>query len=166
MLIDFAFKSVEKRNLDEMTKFILEQNLGYVNHFNWIEKARVELSSGYKEGILAYNNGIIVGDIVFQEHKELPKIGEIKNIRVHPKLRDRRVASFMLRQAELEMPYDAIIVDARANQQDMISFLIANGYVCIGKRALYDDNNEDVIMIKVKEEKGIVSLVKNHFDLN
>ena len=69
MPIDFAFRRIGPRNLDSATQFIASQDLGYPRYEKWIEKMRSELSFGIKHGILAYSNGIIVGDVVFQEYK-------------------------------------------------------------------------------------------------
>ena len=128
MPIDFTFRNIEPRSLDPAMQFIASQNLGYPNYERWVEKAREELSFGIKHRILNYSNRIVVGDVIFQRHKQLANILEIKNIRIHPELRGRNFASFMLRQAELEMSSKAVIVDARANQKDMIYFLTSRGY--------------------------------------
>ena len=71
----------------------------------------------------------------------------------------------MLRQAEVEArdQYDALIVDARADQKDVIALLLHEGYVPLGQRALYDSNALDVIMIKTLDQKtagGIVYSAK------
>lgn len=167
MPIDFAFRSIGLRNLDAAMQFITSQNLGYPNYERWTEKTRGELSSGIKHGILAYSNGIVVGDVVFQNHKELPKILEMKNIRIHPKLRGRNFASFMLKQAELEMFSEAVIVDARANQKDMIDFLTSQGYFPVAAISLYDSHNKDIVMVKPinpKTRNQITSSVKSYFN--
>ncbi|MEK6760528.1 MAG: hypothetical protein AABX93_01245 [Nanoarchaeota archaeon] len=166
MPIDFSFRSIELKNLDETTQFVASQNLGYPNYEAWIEKMRSELSFGIKHGILAYNNGIIVGDIVFQKHKQLVDFLELKNIRIHPNLRGRNFASFMLRQAELEMPQSPVIVDARVNQADMINFLISQGYSSVTQMPLYDSHNQDIVMVKLRNETkdGILTRVKSLYN--
>ena len=165
MPIDFAFRSIGPRNLDSATQFIASQDLGYPRYEKWIEKMRSELSFGIKHGILAYSNGIIVGDVVFQEYKQARGILEMKNIRIHPNLRGRNFASFMLKQAEFELPNSAVIVDARASQTDMINFLTKQGYSPIAQVSLYDSNNQDVVMVKMKSSgKNILPLIKARYN--
>lgn len=167
MPIDFNFRSVEPGNLDAAMQFIASQDLGYPNYGRWTEKTRSELSSGIKRGILAYSNGVVVGDVISQKHKELPNILELKNIRIHPKLRGRNFASFMLRQTELETSSEAVIVDARADQKDMIDFLTSQGYFPIAAISLYDSHNKDMVMVKPRNPKTrnqITSSVKSYFN--
>jgi len=167
MPIDFNFRSIEPRNLDVATHFIESQDLGYRYYERWVEKMRGELSSGTKHGILAYSNGIVVGDVIFQKHKEINGFLEMKNIRVHPKLRGRNFASFMLKQAELEMPSESVIVDARVNQRDMINFLTSQGYIPVRQISLYDSHNQDAIMVKLKDEKlrdRIISAISSSYN--
>ena len=168
MPIDFAFRTIDERNLDSATRFIASQNLGYPNYDAWIEKARSELSFGIKHGIAAYSNGVFVGDVIFQRHKQIAGILEMKNIRIDERLWGRNFASFMLRQAESELPNAAIIVDARANQTDMISFLTKQGYNPVVQIPLYDPNNQDVVMVKFRggDKNKIISSIKSNLTYN
>ncbi len=169
MPIDFTFRSIEPKTLDAAAQFISSQDLGYPNYETWVQKMRGELHLGIKHGILAYSNGVVVGDVIFQQHKELPSILEMKNIRIHPKLRERHFASFMLRQAELEMSFDAVIVDVRIDQRDMIDFLATQGYIPVAKVSLYDEYAEDVVMVKprnLRNQNKVISLVKSSLDYN
>ena len=166
MPIDFTFRTIDGKNLDEATRFISSQNLGYPNYDSWVEKMRSELSLGIKHGIAAYSDGAFVGDVIFQEHKQIRGILEMKNIRIHPLLRGRNFAPFMLKQAEIEMNSEAVIVDARLNQRDMINFLTSQGYIPTAKVSLYDSYNEDVVMVKFKTQNQgrIISLVLSNYN--
>jgi len=111
---------------------------------------------------------MVVGDIIFQKHKQIEGIIEIKNIRIHPQLRRRKGASFMLTQIESEMPYEAITVDARVGQNDVINLLSSQGYIPVAKVSLYDDNHQDVVMVKFrnKDVQGrIIHSIKSNLNL-
>lgn len=150
MGIDFAFRKIDSGNLHLARDFISSQPLSYPNYHSWAEKSLDELSSGIKSGILAFSNGEVVGNVIHQQHKQIPSLWELKQIRVNPFLRGRLFAGFMLRQAELEMGGDAIIVDARKEQRNIIGFLESQGYISVKESQLYDENT-DVIMIKPKK---------------
>lgn len=151
MSFDFTFRQLQdKKDLTKLTNFLIKQNLGYPNYEDWVQRCEHELDLGHKTPIVAYSNGHIAGNLIYQAHKELPRIREIKNLRVHPQVRRRHFAQFMLRQMELDQPnnYDAIIVDARATQKEIITLFLTAGYTPIGQKSLYDDNHRDVIMFK------------------
>lgn len=154
MGFDFRFQLVEIRSeISRLIDFLRLQDLGYPNYSDWVERTRVEIADGHKKAVVALSNGILVGDLVFQQHKQLPWVREIKNLRVHPDLRSRGFARFMLRQVEVEEgDYSAIVVDARENQTALIALLKREGYMPLGCVNLYDDV-KDVVMIKCPREK-------------
>ncbi|MBI2043660.1 GNAT family N-acetyltransferase [Candidatus Pacearchaeota archaeon] len=152
MRLDFAFRSIGQKTIDAAISFIESHDLGYPNYGQWVDKAESELRQGIKQGIVAFSNGVPVGDIIFQRHKQVSEFMEIKNLRIHPKLRGRNFASFMLRQAELEIPKDAIILDVRADQSEIIGFLESQGYMTISKIPLYSSHSQDLVMIKLRNK--------------
>jgi len=161
------FKELEsKRELDNLIMFLLEQDLGYPNYEDWVQRAEHELSSGIKGVVQAFVEAHLVGDLVYQPHKEAPRILELKNLRIHPQLRTRKFAEFMVRQVEAESKgrYDAVILDARANQPGIINFMEACGYTAFATLPLYQDSVPDVAMLKVlnkeKSDSMIVSAKK------
>jgi len=162
MSFNFTFRTPDSTwDLRQLVDFLMRQDLGYPGYEDWVQRAEYEMDRGYKTPILAFSDKTLVGDVIYQAHKQLPRIREIKNIRVHPELRGRAFAHFMLRQAEVENEnqYDALIVDARVDQDDIIALLTRNGYVTLGQRALYDSKASDVIMVKTvdtKSERGIL----------
>lgn len=161
MPIDFTFRTIGPRNLDSSFKFIKEQDLGYPNYDRWTEKTKYEIMSGTKQGYALYYYGSITGDAIFQPHKQIEGLIEIKNVRIHPKLRQRRCASFMLKQIEFEMPWEAIIVDARASQIDIINLMVSQGYLPIAKTFIYDPHNQDIILIKLKNQNDRDRIIYN-----
>lgn len=120
---------------------------------DWIQRTEAELYGEYKQAVLAFSDRKLVGDLVYQPHKQLPKTLELKNLRIHPQLRRRDLGHFMLRQAEVEArrtgQFDLIMVDARASQQDVLRLLQFTGYREVSRGIfLYDDNKEDVVFVK------------------
>ncbi|KKL19205.1 hypothetical protein LCGC14_2467820 [marine sediment metagenome] len=154
MGFDFRFRCVENRkDRNKLAKFLEAQSLSYPNYGDWVEKAIVDLDKGYKNSIIALSNGILVGDCVFQPHKQFPRIREVKNMRVHPKLRGRYFGVFMLKQAEAENygEYDAIIADIRSNQPEIIGMARFCGYTELARIPLYEPHLEEVVMIRTFE---------------
>ena len=155
MTFHFNFRSVEKRkDVLDLCDFLIKQDLGYPQYDDWVQRAEHEVDSGYKTVVLAFSGNRLVGDVIYQPHKELARVREIKNIRVHPRVRGRNFGRFMVRQAEVEPPtYDAIIVDARIDQQDIVGLLRVEGYVPLVTVPLYDENMPDVVMIKSFDQR-------------
>lgn len=149
------------QDLKQLVDFLIKQDLGYPQYEDWVQRSEHEIDRGYKVPILAFSDNHLVGDLIYQPHKQLPRVWEIKNLRIHPEWRGRAFAHFMLRQAEVEAgdQYDAIVVDARTDQKDVIGLFLHEGYIPLGQRTLYDSNAVDVIMVKSfdkKSESGIL----------
>ena len=149
----FDFHSLDStRDLRPLVDFIASQDLRYPRYDDWVQRTEHELEKGYKRAIMAFSSGKLVGDAIYQRHKapELSSFLEIKNLRVDPTVRDRYIASFMLRQIEAENrnSYDAIIVDARPTELSIISFLESCGFRQIAKVPLYDKDVQEVTMTK------------------
>lgn len=151
MGFDFSFRQIDTRkDLKILVDFLMKQALGYPNYENWVQRSEYELDIGYKHAILAFSNGHLVGNLVYQPHKELPRIIEYKNLRVHPEVRNRSFARFMLKQPEAEYrgQCDAVLADTRTDLPEMIAILRSEGYVPLVRSPLYDPNVEDLTMIK------------------
>lgn len=149
MTFDYSFRGIDGTNtISSAVDFLAAQSLGYPNYAYWVEKAETEMRLGIKGGVIAYNNGRIAGDVVYQPHKSLLGIVELKNIRIHPEVRGRRFASFMLRQAELESRGNLFLVDTRRDQMDMVRFLLSEGYSPIASIPLYEEGVDDVVFAK------------------
>lgn len=151
MNFNFSFRTAEEtRDLKKIIDFLAKQDLGYPGYDEWVQRAEAELRMGWKTGILALSEGRVVGDLIYQAHKTMPRVRELKNLRVHPEVRDRYFARFMLRQAELGLgtEFDLILCDARETQVEPIRFLASCGYRQIAKLNLYDEHSLDVVMAK------------------
>ena len=154
MGFDFRFRYVEdKKDRGKLAKFLESQSLSYPNYGDWINRTMADLDSGYKRSIIALSNGVLVGDCVFQPHKQFPRIREVKNLRVHPNLRGRYFGVFMLKQAEVENrgEYDAIIAEIRSNQSEIIEMVRFCGYTELARIPLYESHLEEVVMVRTFE---------------
>lgn len=110
----------------------------------------MKIEFGYKTGIIALSEGKIVGDLIYQPYKELPRIRELKNLRIHQDIRDRGFASLMMRQAERENyeDFDIIIGDVRSTEKEVIHLLRKMGYNPLFNAYLHDSHKEDILFIK------------------
>lgn len=151
MSFNFNFRYAEdQKDLANLEKFLRQQHLGYPFYDDWVDRVRQELISGYKQGIVAFSDGVLVGNLVFQPHKELPRTLELKNLRVHPNLRMKNFGPFMLRQAEAESRgrYDLVTCDTRADNFPVVKMLLTSGYQEIARAPLYDSHAVDIIFVK------------------
>jgi len=92
---------------DEIIAFLSGPRWGigvadYPDHLAWLQKVHRELKSEDKRALLTLARGNVVGAIVYQRHRALPGVLELKNITVRPDERGRHIASFLLRNAEIE----------------------------------------------------------------
>jgi GNAT superfamily N-acetyltransferase len=152
MATDFIIKDIDNtKGIKDLRKFIYSQPFWYPKYDQWVDGVCIpEIEKSYKKGIIAYCNGYVVGNVIYQQHKSLPKTREIKNLRIHPELRRRDLGHFLLRQVEEEQKeqFDRIIIDTNTKRKDMISFLNWCGYNILYKDFLYDKENIDVVLIK------------------
>jgi hypothetical protein len=147
--MNFQFRLVQdEKDVKRLEKFLLSQSLNYPNYGDWVEKAVEEILAGYKQGIMAFDDGFLVGDLIFQPHKELPRMLELKNMRINPKVERRGFAYFMLKQAEKQQGYNGIICDVRARQIQVVSLLRFMDYQEIFRANLYNSREEDIVMVK------------------
>ncbi len=151
MGFNFIFRSLEDRSeLKDLIDFISAQDLSYPDYHSWVERTEHELDAGYKKAVMAISGRQLIGNAIYQENKRNNSFLELKNLRVHPSLRNRLFAAFMLRQVEADNSdkYSGVILDARSDQQEIIKFLVRQGYTEIANVPLYDPNSPDVTMIK------------------
>ena len=143
-------------DLRSLASFLWAQNLGYPRYDEWVDRAVTELDAGYKTAILAIDDGRMVGNVIFQPHKEIAGIREIKNLRVDESVRDRRFGSFLLRQAEWfdSGTYDFLMADFRANKRDIERLMLSEGYQVVETKSIYDEGM-DKIVIKPKKKNHV-----------
>ena len=151
--MDFTFRDIDSTSdINVLIDFMSKQPLSYPNYNDWLQRSEPEFYMEYKHAILAFSDRKLVGDLVFQPDKYLPKTLEIKNLRIHPDLRRRDFGHFMLRQleeiAKKERKYSVIRADTRSTQKDIINLLKFTNYKELARAPLYDSNEEDVIFVK------------------
>jgi len=147
----FHFRELQDTaGLRDLIDFMISQDLNYPGYEEWVQRAEHELNTGYKNAILAFNDSTLVGNLVYQQHKGLPHFLELKNLRVHPRLRVRDFGRFMLRQVEVdnEELNDAIICDVRVDKPEIINFLRSCNYEIIATAPLYEQHVPEVTMLK------------------
>jgi len=146
LMVNIEIKELgDRRELLRLRDFLLSQSLGYPNYSEWVEKVCIpDLESGWKEAYLAFYDGYLIGNAIFQEHKHLGLL-EFKNLRVHSGYRGRYLGMFLAKQIEVENQKN-IICDTR--EKEVVEFLKRMGYREIGIESLYDPENLDIILLK------------------
>ena len=152
-MVHLEFKTLgDQKELHLLGRFVEGQQLWYPNYTTWVHTVCIpELDSGYKSAIICWHHGMIVGNIIFQKHKELPGVMELKNVRVDPNFRGEAIGYFLLRQSEKEARehrYTMTMADIDVRQKDMVALLRMAGYQTLGKEHLYSDDALDVIMVR------------------
>jgi hypothetical protein len=152
MGFDIHFRYAEgAEEKGDLAKFLLLQPFNYPGYEFWVKRCHDELVADYKRAIICLNNGHLVGDLIFQQHKTFSTWLELKNVRVDSRFQRRLVFSFMLRQAEYvagKEGYLAMICDARSDRTDVLKILRTAGYSEIARVALYESDVEDIVMGK------------------
>ncbi len=153
MYFNFNFRGIDSTlDIRKLIEFMSQHPLQYPNYQDWIQRSEPEINAGYKQAILSFSDKRIVGNLLYQPHKEIASTLEIKNLRVHPGVRQRYFGIFMLKQLEVEArrrkSIDTVMVDTRASQTDVLSLLQKAGFRETARAPLYDSNEEDVILTK------------------
>ena len=159
MEFNFLFRGIETNaDISVLMDFMGKQALSYPDYDTWLQKIEPEFYNGSKNAVLAFSDNKLVGDLVYQPHKSLVRSLELKNLRIHPDLRRRDFSHFMLKQIETEArnsgKYDQIISDTRASQEDVLRAFSFAGYQEIERIALYDSNEEDVLVVNPLSKKN------------
>jgi ribosomal protein S18 acetylase RimI-like enzyme len=113
----------------------------YPDYEEWVEKAHAQFKSEEKRALVALSYRNVVGAVVYQRHKLIRSALEIKNITVRPDMQGRFIASFLLRNAEIEgasdFKIDQVLVDAKARNMSIRAFFFQQGYRVLGSEDLY-----------------------------
>ena len=146
-MVDFLFTTEQTwSRADEVVDYLRRPRLwvprsDYPDFEDWLGRTHLQLKSEAKRTILALHGGAIVGAVVYQPHRGAPGLLEIKNITVAPSARGRHVASFLLRNAEIEGNQDygshSVVVDTKMRNISMRAFLHRCGYRVLGVDDLY-----------------------------
>lgn len=144
--------------LDEIVNYLMGPRLwipqgDYPDFLDWADKVHRELKTESKRAMVALENNDIVGVTVYQRHKLHSDALEIKNLTVRPDRRGRYIASFLLRNSEIEGAKDfksnRVLCDAKAQNWPIRHFLLKNKYRIISKENLYcKGGGDDLVYIK------------------
>jgi ribosomal protein S18 acetylase RimI-like enzyme len=142
---------------DEVVSYLLGPRLwipvcDYPDFGDWTQKVHADLKAERKRALLALSGGIIVGAVVYQRHAVEFGTIEFKNISVRPDERGRLVASFLVRNAEVEGARDfgatRVVVDAKASNRGIRLFLERQGYRIAERRDLYGLGTGDDLVFR------------------
>lgn len=134
----------------------------YPDFDEWVERVRAQLRTEEKRAVVALDRRGVCGAVVYQRHRSEPGALEVKNVTVRPDQRGRLLASFMLRNAEAEgaseLGATRCLVDAKARNLGIRSFLLKSGYLPVGASDLYGlGAGEDVVYRKSLRPAGSVA---------
>jgi len=146
------------RLLDEIVDYLLGPRLwipktDYPDFEEWLGKVHQEMRKDFKRAIIALSCHEIVGVIIYQRHKQLPNSLELKNLSVRPDQRGRYIASFLIRNAEIEgfqeFQTAKVVCDVKARNFPMRFFLQRHGYRMLTREDLYKlGAGEDIVFCK------------------
>ncbi len=152
MNVDFRIRYVsDSRDLKLSRNFLHRHELGYPGYDEWIDCVCIpEIENGYKHGVIALHESKVVGNLIWQPHKELPRTTEIKNLRIHPEVRERGLAYFLMKQCEFESKAnsDMLIADFPSDQNGIKIFLMKYGFSVLYQAHLYNDKRLETVMMK------------------
>ena len=67
MGFDFNIRSVDDMiDLKELGRFLVSKSLNYLKYEDCVQRAMAEVEAGYKTGVLAYSEGMLIADLVYQ----------------------------------------------------------------------------------------------------
>lgn len=143
--------------LDEAVSFLMGPRLwipqnDYPDFLDWAQKTHGELKKDAKRAIITLSRNNIIGIVIYQRHKKDKNTLEIKNLTVRPDTRGRYIASFLLKNAEVEgakeFRTDSVICDAKAKNLEVMHFLLRYHYKVAGRNDLYRLNSGKDIVYK------------------
>ena len=146
-LMDFRFTNeFAPTKIDEIVGFLMGPRLwiphgDYPDFLDWAQKVHVQLKSEAKRAIIALEHGQVVGAAVYQRHRKDADALELKNLTVRPDKRGRYLASFLVRNMEVEGATEFgsrhVVCDAKTGNLGIRLFLERQRYRVIGRDDLY-----------------------------
>ena len=129
-----------------------EQDYG-VNRGPWVEKVEAELLTGKRHALLTHEGAESLAVVVFRQNPDATNVIDIRNISVNPDVRHRHFGSFLLHNtdhviSEVYPTGDTLMVDTKATNEQMISFLLTQGYTEAETADLYDSGKPDIVFRK------------------
>jgi len=157
--MDFKFtNNYPVSRLDEIVSYLLGPRLwipstDYPDFLDWAEKVHGELKKDAKRALIALSENNVVGVTIYQRHKKYKDALEIKNLTVRPDMRGRYIASFLMRNTEIEGQREFgskyALCDAKANNYPVRLFLMKHRYKIIREEDLYElGSGKDIVYQK------------------
>ncbi len=157
--MDFKFtNNYSVSRLDEIVSYLLGPRLwipstDYPDFLDWAQKVYGELKKDVKRALIALSENNVVGVAIYQRHKKYKDALEIKNLTVRPDMRGRYIASFLMRNAEIEGQREFnsgyVLCDAKASNYPVRLFLMKHQYKILRKEDLYGLNSgKDIVYRK------------------
>lgn len=144
--------------LDEIVNYLLGPRLwiprvDYPDFSDWAQKTYQELKKESKRALVAIDGHEVVGVSVYQRHKKRAEALEIKNLTIRPDKRGRHIASFLLRNTEIEGTKEfnskLVLCDAKVKNWQIKYFLLTHHYQIVTKTDLYNRGaGEDLVYRK------------------
>lgn len=156
--MDFRFTNeFAPAQVDEIVGFLMGPRLwiphgDYPDFLDWAQKVHAQLKSEAKRAIVALDRGQVVGAAVYQRHKGDAEALELKNLTVRPDKRGRYLASFLVRNAEIEGAREfgarRVVCDAKTGNVGIRLFLERHRYRVIGRDDLYGKGGGDDLVFR------------------
>jgi len=157
--MDFKFTNNHSiSRLDEIVSYLLGSRLwipstDYPDFSDWAEKVHGELKKEAKRALIALSEDNVVGVTIYQRHKRYKDALEIKNLTVRPDMRGRHIASFLMRNTEIEGQREFgskyALCDVKAENLAVRLFLMKHRYKIVRKEDLYGlGSGDDVVYQK------------------
>ena len=145
--MDYRFTNeVHPARLDEVVAYMLGPRLwipriDYPDAEDWAQRAHGELKRHAKRALIALDGNDVIGVLVYQRHKRRSDSLELKHLTVRPDRRGRFVASFLIRNTEIEGQREFgsrfAVADAKAHNVAIAAFLVRHCYHAVGRTDLY-----------------------------
>jgi len=138
----------DEKDLTRLLKFMEKQPQYYPKYKDWLYgKCKDRTESGRYKPIIAFSEGMVIGDAVYQYLDE--NNIELKNFRIDSKYRNRYLGRFLLKQVEYETNGSNIHLDVTVDNFKGVEFFIHNGFRIKGKKNLYSPSQSEYIMKKL-----------------
>ena len=163
MPIKYLFRSLgDVKEVDDLPVFMRSHNWGYKGYGDWVERTRAQLLLGNKNVIQGFYEGNLIASLIYQPHRQFPRVRELKNLRVA--VPGRGIASFLLKLALTEdtKSFDAVVCDVPEEKKLMQGILKSIGFEELARAPIYEDGRNHVILVKSFERTpgGIFSPIK------
>ena len=157
MAFKFTFSSMDTEAEAKMLlSWMRPYDLGYKGWNEWLDRIEQQVLDGRKRAVLAFSEEAgerdLAAYVLYQQHKQIPNLIELKSIRTHPKVQKRYFMSFMLKQVEVEAKkegYAGLIGDLRENRGDVLAIMLRNNFRTLDSQNLYEPDKRDIIVAKM-----------------